>query len=1128
MSSNDPTGSFHAANSDTRLGEVVAAYLRGQETGQPVSREALLAEHPDLAAELEAFFANHDRLEQLTGIVSRRTRGTGSAGGSPGTTIRYFGDYELLEEIASGGMGVVYKARQISLNRPVAVKMILAGHLASESDVRRFQAEAEAAANLRHPGVVAIYEVGVHEGQHFYSMEYVEGRNLSQIIRDPAAPGLPAAKAAEYVRDMAEIVQYAHTQGVLHRDLKPSNVMIDTADRVRITDFGLAKRVGTGSDLTISGQIIGTPSYMSPEQAAAHHTLIGPSSDVYALGAILYELVTGRAPFRSDSAVETLRQVQQDDPVTPRLLSPQLPKDLETICLKCLEKEPRRRYDSAQEMADDLGRFLRGEPIRARSVSRLQRAWRWCKREPVVAGLSAAVVISFIAGTVVSTLLVQSIWSRAALLRARYGALAEQARTVGIARQEGYRQKVFDLVTRALALPTPEVDIDELRQVAVRSLGDFVGLEPTVLTDFPEAQPPNAIALAQNGMELAAGFKNGAVAVYDVGSGLWERLRASRPGEIQSLRYTANETQIVAVETQGVIHRWTRGAEGTWDHAELRGLTKVLQPTSKLELTPDGTMVLVRQSSRRIDLWDIAREEVVARFPAPSTPGDYVAAVSPNRKWLAFAYEEGLHLLEFATGRESVQVPIKRTYKNQLIFSPNSEWIALASDRGLTTYDVPALRERELDRSGPIKEVAFSPDSRNLATFGIRGDVVLRRLETNQLLASLTHPRNYASYASSGVQFSGNGGQLASFERASIRLWKLRSTPERITLDGHVDAVPCVVFNPQGTILASASKDRTVKLWDPANGALTATLIGFRGMVQNSAFSPDGKLFATAQWAGEDSIQFWDTQNWKPVPVQWVSQPGEKAPRFTNVCRIAFSPAGEHEYFASAATRGVVLWRMHRETGDGGRVGALRFEYVRHWTGERCHDCAISPDGKWLTWVQRERPANKSNASGEGATLQDVYQLRLWNITKEQKIDLTGPRLLQEWHSLAFFPDSQRLAFISESKRPEVWRLPDGVQESSLETAEPFIASHMALNKKNGRWFAGKIAPTEVVIWDMSRHKRMFALRSEATEVVSLDWSPDGQRLALGLHDGRVVVWDLQRVNAELSRIGLEWRDNNL
>src|SRR6185437_6813664 len=255
-------------------------------------------------------------------------------------TIRYFGDYELLEEIARGGMGVVYKARQTTLNRLVAVKMILAGRLADAAEVKRFQAEAEAAANLRHPGVVAIYEVGVNAGQHYYSMEFVAGRDLSAALRDNKP--VSVKRAAEYLREIAEIVEFAHQHGVLHRDLKPSNILIDADDRVRITDFGLAKRVQSNRDLTSSGQVLGTPSYMSPEQAAAQRAMVGPASDVYSLGTILYELLTGRPPFRSENVGETLRQVQQEQPIRPRLLDSKLPRDLETICLKCLEKEPRR------------------------------------------------------------------------------------------------------------------------------------------------------------------------------------------------------------------------------------------------------------------------------------------------------------------------------------------------------------------------------------------------------------------------------------------------------------------------------------------------------------------------------------------------------------------------------------------------------------------------------------------------------------------------------------------------------------------------------------------------------------------------------------------------------------------
>lgn len=369
---------------EERLERILAEYLRQMERGVVVDQQALLLANPDLADDLREFFANQARMQQLVGADRARSNGNGAAL----RKLKYFGDYEILEEIAHGGMGVVYKARQTSLNRTVAVKMILAGQLANESDVKRFQAEAEAAANLHHPGIVGIYEVGVQDGQHYYSMEYIDGQNLAQILREKA---IPIATAAEYMRDIATVLEFAHGRKVLHRDLKPSNILLDANGRLRITDFGLAKRVEGESDLTMTGQVLGTPSYMSPEQAAAQHAIIGPPTDIYALGAILYELVTGRPPFRSENIGEILRQVQHDEPVRPRLLNPKLPRDLETICLKCLEKEPRRRYGSALELADELSRYLRGEPIRARRIGPLSRGVRWCLRNPAVSGLCTAV-----------------------------------------------------------------------------------------------------------------------------------------------------------------------------------------------------------------------------------------------------------------------------------------------------------------------------------------------------------------------------------------------------------------------------------------------------------------------------------------------------------------------------------------------------------------------------------------------------------------------------------------------------------------------------------------------------------------------------------------------------------------
>ena len=268
--------------------------------------------------------------------------------------VRCFGDYELLEEIARGGMGVVYRARQTSLGRIVALKMILAGPFASKEIIQRFRGEVTAAALLQHPNIVAIHDVGIHDGQHYFSMDYVEGQNLSQLV---GTRPLPPAKAARYVKLIAEAIQYAHQQGILHRDLKPSNVLVDASDQPRITDFGLAKRLDGDASLTLTGQMLGSPNFMPPEQASAQRGKVGRHSDVYGLGAILYHLLTARPPFQAESFESVIHQVLNTEPVSPRLLNSSVPPDLETICVKCLQKEPSHRYQSAQELADELESF---------------------------------------------------------------------------------------------------------------------------------------------------------------------------------------------------------------------------------------------------------------------------------------------------------------------------------------------------------------------------------------------------------------------------------------------------------------------------------------------------------------------------------------------------------------------------------------------------------------------------------------------------------------------------------------------------------------------------------------------------------------------------------------------------
>src|SRR5881394_992154 len=301
-----------------------------------------------------------------------------------GERLRYFGDYELLEEIARGGMGIVYRARQLSLNRIVAVKVLLFGKFSSDTFVKRFHTEAEAAASLRHPNIVASHEVGEHDGQHYFSMDYIEGESLAELAREKS---ISPRQGADCLRTIAEAIHYAHGRGVLHRDLKPSNIIIAPDWQPHVTDFGLAKRLADDADLTLSGQVLGSPNYMPPEQADHKRGQVSAASDVYSLGAVLYHLLTGRPPFVAQTLEDTLLQLLNTEPIAPRLVNASVPRDLETICLKCLNKDPLRRYASAELLAEDLGRWLRDEPVLARRAGPVEKVLRWRRRHPGVAPL---------------------------------------------------------------------------------------------------------------------------------------------------------------------------------------------------------------------------------------------------------------------------------------------------------------------------------------------------------------------------------------------------------------------------------------------------------------------------------------------------------------------------------------------------------------------------------------------------------------------------------------------------------------------------------------------------------------------------------------------------------------------
>jgi len=372
---------------DPRLERVLEELLESGGSPEEACRSC-----PELLPQVRFELQRLRRLEHEVDAIfpsSKPQDGAGPAALATAELPRICG-YEVQAVLGQGGMGVVYRARHLRLDRPVALKMLLAGPYASREERERFQREAEAVAGLRHPNIVQLYDVGDLDGRPYFTMEFVDGGSLAQKI---AGMPQPACQSAAFLTQVAEAVHFAHQSGIVHRDLTPANILLATDGTPKVTDFGLARRLERGSGLTLSGVPIGTPSYMAPEQARGEKGAVGPATDVYALGAILYEMLTGRPPFRAETSTGTLQQVLHDDPVPPSRLNPAVPRDPATICLKCLSKEPQRRYASTAALAEDLRRFLRGETITARRAGRLERLARWARRSPAAAALLAVTLL---------------------------------------------------------------------------------------------------------------------------------------------------------------------------------------------------------------------------------------------------------------------------------------------------------------------------------------------------------------------------------------------------------------------------------------------------------------------------------------------------------------------------------------------------------------------------------------------------------------------------------------------------------------------------------------------------------------------------------------------------------------
>ncbi len=1044
------------------------------ECGRPLPEGALAKVCPacSLQGVLKLISADAQEVQPLPAAVPELSTSTQPI-------LPRFGDYELQELLARGGMGVVYKARQISLNRPVALKRIAAGVLATPAEVRRFHAEAEAIAHLHHPNIVAVHEIGEHEGEHYFSMDYVAGRTLAEVVREGP---LPAARAATYVKTVARAVHYAHQQGVIHRDLKPANVIIDEQDQPRITDFGLAKLLTSDfgvrtPDLTTTGQVLGSPNYLPPEQAEPHRRAIGPPSDVYALGAILYHLVTGRPPFQAQSLTTLLRQVIENEPVAPRLLNPNIPRDLETICLKCLQKEPARRYASAQALAEDLECWLRAEPIQARRASHVERVWLWCRRQPVRASLVGALIAVFALG--LSGVLWQ--WRRASRTaqaefwqrqRAEAGEYAADMHLAQLAVADNNLPLAVSLLDKhrpgeksELRNPKSETnrkaerrkqnaEID-LRGWEWRYLWQFCrGDESFTLNRFPSAVA--AVAVSKDGKVLAAATSD-EVVLWDLASR--KRLARFGSGTTPVLAFSPTE------ELLGFCVRTATGqpAVGLWD---LRAdkLTRTLAREGEIRsfsFSPDGRLLATYDSRGTVQVVDWKSEDTLTNFTA-----------SPPR------YSAGGHV----------------------VFSPDGSRLAIGPGYG---------RSQLLDlHSGTTTPLQTRPLGVTALAFSPAADLVA------------------VSY---------------SYRNATIVLCDARTGELRGQLTNHSADASGLAFTPDGKKLASAAKDGTIRVWDVASCTELCCLQTPREQPTALAVLPDGRTLVTGGSGG--AVSFWDATGQPRAPAHAQTTisagfetfaefgpssfpPGRPDPRVVNRFGVAFTPDSRH--FVTLDSNGwLALWETH----PARLIEKLPDLGSNHWS------VALSPDGHWLAtgdcagtltiwdWTARRAVTNFTLAfewfgwlrfSDSGhflfATVMNndwVLSTRIWRTAGWKEVPLTGSQLASLW-SVDLSPDERFLAAGYADGKVKLYGHPSGKLEAEFTGHTGPVPG--VLFWANGRALASASFDGSARLWDLAARRELAdPLRGHAGMAASGALSPDGRRFATGgeTPTDAVKLWDL-------------------
>lgn len=1058
------------------------------------------------------------------------------------------GKFELLEKVGVGAFGAVWKARDSELGRIVAIKLLHPSVASSSSDRERFFREARSVAQLRHPGIVTVYEVTeLDEGPAIVSA-FVEGVTLRDLVH---VRRLTFRETAELVGQVAEALDYAHSMKLIHRDVKPANVMIqfaqgaslstsiDVSDhvstasgvsasasassslsqsssqpsrssrpRAMLLDFGLALRDDAEITLTADGQVIGTPAYMSPEQAAGEGHRVDRRSDIYALGIVLYELLVGELPFRG-SKVAVMHQVLHDEPRMPRRVNEKIPRDLESICLKAIAKSRSGRYPNAREMADDLRRWLNGEPVLARPVGAVEKFGRWCRRKPAAAGLM------FVSCLAACLLFVGILWHNsrlgAALQLAEdrridseqqrteavanlYQSLVREARALRLARLDGYRNQVWDRLREAQLLAYPQQNTAELRHEAVACMGDFAGQEPVTWAEFPSDAEIKSVALNPDATEVAAGLRDGTVLVR----GLTDKLEIAElpghKGEIIGLDFVLGGRELISADGNGVIMIWSPSARGKWQCSQT---ISTGSPIGSFAVTPDARhCVTYATEAQLISLWDLKTGTAINQFSGPNMEVFQHIAISHDGRLLAAAYSKvggsGVLIWDIAT-KEVIQDLLPGIdYVIDVSISSDGQMLACAGTAGVAVFSLADFQRRLLVPGDYPRDAALSPGAGLLAIPATQFDVVrLWNVATNSEVATL---RNLNSPHK--VAFSLNGQALVASGPQSVRVWNLAGQAEKLEFAVPGGGVPATQFSPDGATLATASKDRKVRIWKSATGDLLRTLDEFASPVQTLAFSPDGRMLAT----GTDSdghLQLWTTQTWSEV-VSVDHKIGD------SIWSTSFSPRGD--YIAAGGSQGVMVWRLTSGAADASSGGPALELVARPYEGRGDFVC-FTDDSRYLAWAESDKG----------------YRPHVWDLREARELSLDLPQVAYTLQSLSFQPNSNRLVFVSANRDIEVWDVVAGTKTDSFHGAEVETGGILSALSPDGTCLAVGGGAQSVAIWDLTRRERLCMLPQERSTVWSFNWSPDGRQLAVGSSSGSVALWDVTEIRRQLEEIGLAW-----